>query len=281
MTILSDFHIHPNYSIDGAGTIRQYCDRALEIGIGYICFSTHYDSNPRRVEQDGYWHDNGKRVRMSDRLLEKYLSDIENSRQFFSEFGLTVYKGLEIDYYPGVEKEAERVRTNFPLDFVIGSVHCLDDIGISDKNEALGYFQRKTLDQMIDDTISLQIQAAECRLFDAIGHLDYYVRYGREHYGDDIDRVEPERFDPLFKTLLKNNGAIEINTSPYRYGFNGFHPAERIIERAISQGVTISSVGSDSHKPVNLGLGINDAFAFLERHNITPLFPRINEKAAS
>jgi histidinol-phosphatase (PHP family) len=280
MTILSDFHIHPSYSIDGAGTIRQYCDRAIELGIRHICFTTHYDSNPSRVEQDGYWHDNGARVRMSDSLLEKYLSEIEKAQVFFAEFGLSIYKGLEIDYFPGVEKEAERVKANFPLDFVIGSVHCLEDVGISDKNEAPAYFNHKTLDQMIDDTIALQIGAAECRLFDTIAHLDYYVRYSRQYYGDSIDLVEPARFDPLFKVLLRNNVGIEINTSPYRYGKSGFHPAERILERAISQGVVISSVGSDSHKPANLGLGIADAFAFLERHNIAPLFPRINEKTA-
>ena len=33
MSIISDFHVHPDYSIDAAGTVRQYCDRALEIGL--------------------------------------------------------------------------------------------------------------------------------------------------------------------------------------------------------------------------------------------------------
>ena len=276
MTVLSDFHIHPSYSIDGSGTIRQYCDRALELGIRHICFTTHYDSNPRRVEQDAYWRENGERVRMSDSLLEKYLNEIGSAQEFFAEFGLHIYKGLEIDFYPGAEKEAERVRQNFPLDFVIGSVHCLEDIGISDKNEAPSYFNRKTLDQMVDETISLQIQAAECGLFDAIGHLDYYARYARQFYGDSIDSVEPERFDPLFKALKMKNIGIELNTSPFRYGINGFHPAERILERAIAQGVTISSVGSDSHKVRSFALGIDEALAFLDKHNITPTFPRIS-----
>lgn len=281
MTIISDFHIHPYYSLDGTGTIRQYCDRALEIGIRHICFTTHYDSNPKRVEQDGYWRFAGERVRLSDALLEKYLTEIESAREFFLDFGLSVYKGLEIDFFPGAEIEAERLRANFPLDFVIGSVHCLDNIGISDKKEAPEYFSAKTLDQMIDDTINLLIQAAHCGAFDSLGHLDYYVRYGREYYGDEIDRVELERFDPLFKVLSMNEVGIEINTSPYRYGKTGFHPAERILEYALTKGVRIASVGSDSHNPSNLGLGIEDAFAFLKRHNITPLFPRIYEKAAT
>lgn len=273
MTLCADFHVHPDYSIDAKGTIRQYCDRALEIGLRHICFTTHYDTNPKRVEQDGYWKQNGVRVRMNNGLLQQYLDEIEKARGFFSGFGLRVYRGLEIDYFPGVEKEVEHLRANFPLDFVIGSVHCLDDIAISDKNEAPGYFLKKSLSQMADDYFAHLRQAAAFPGFDSLGHLDYYVRYGREYYGDDIDRIEFERFDEVFAILAGKEHGIEVNSSPFRYGIEGFHPTREIIKRAVGSGVKIGSVGSDSHKPEKLSLGLREAYEYLDTLNVKPKFP--------
>jgi histidinol-phosphatase (PHP family) len=273
MNIISDFHVHPNYSIDAQGTIRQYCDRALQIGIKHLCFTTHYDSNPRRVEQDGYWRYKAERVRFDDKLVGLYFDEIEKAREFFASFGLHIYRGVEMDYFPGVEPEAERVRTKYDIDFMIGSVHCINDIGISDPKEAPSYFLKKTLSQMADDYFSLLCQAGAFTGFNSLGHLDYYVRYGRNYYGDEIDRIEIERFDEVFDIIRKNDVGIEINTSPYRYGIEGFHPRKDVIERAIISGVKLGSVGSDSHKPLMLGLGINDAFAYLDALCLIPANP--------
>jgi histidinol-phosphatase (PHP family) len=275
MRALSDFHIHPNYSLDAEGTIRQYCDRALEIGMKHICFTTHYDPNPKRIEQDGYWRFRGERVRFTDELVGIYFDEIEKAKEYFSQLGLGIYRGLEIDYFPGVENEAERIRNKFGLDFAIGSVHCIDDIGISDPREAPTYFLKKDLSQMADDYFSLLCQAAECKAFDSLGHLDYYVRYGRKYYGDAIDHIELERFDDVFGMLKKSGVGIEVNTSPYRYGAEKFHPRREIIERAIAAGVRINSIGSDSHKPSMLSLGAKDAHAYLESKNIKLTFPKV------
>ncbi len=274
MSIPSDFHVHPDYSIDAAGTVRQYCDRALEIGLESICFTTHYDSNPRRMEADGYWRRNGKRVRFDDDLVGQYIGDIDRASDFYRQFGLMIFRGLEIDYFPGVEEEAQRVRDKFGLDFVIGSVHCLDDIAISDKNEAPAYFLRKTLSQMIEDYFGLLRRAADVPAFDCLGHLDYYIRYGQPFYGDDIFRVEIEHFDPVFEILKKNGRGIEVNTSQYRFGIRKFHPEKRIIERAVAAGVPIVSVGSDTHRSVNLSAGIPEAYELLRALGIRPIFPK-------
>lgn len=274
MKALADFHIHPNYSIDASGTIRQYCDRALEIGLYSICFTTHYDANPRRVEQDGYWKYKDRRTRMSDELLESYLKEIERAQAYFRPFGLHVYRGIEMDYFPGVESEAERIRGLFDFDFIIGSAHCLDDIAISDKREAPTYFAHKSLSRMADDYFALLQEAASYPGFDSLGHLDYYVRYGREYYGDDIDRIELERFLPALDALKRRDAGIEINTSQYKRGLQAFHPRKEILELAIRSGVRIASVGSDSHRPEQLGIGLKEAYSFLETMNVEPVFPR-------
>jgi len=270
---LSDFHVHPDYSIDAVGSVKQYCEKALELGIEAICFTTHYDYNPALDKDSGYWKPGGKKVRLTDKIVAAYLEEIDAARAKFKESGPVVYAGIEIDYTPGSEKEADRLRSLFSFDFVLGSVHNVDGYDISENDRAEEYFTRRTMDQAADDYIALLEQAAQCRFFDALGHLDYFVRYCRKYYGESLDNIELGKYDPLFEILKRNNIGIEINTSPYKRGEVGFHPSVKILERAIESGVTISSVGSDCHSPEQLGLGINEAYKFLRSKNIQPLYP--------
>lgn len=273
MNNLADFHVHPDYSIDAEGDIASFCRQAINVGLDAICFTTHYDSNPRRVEQDGYWNRNGKRERISDSLVAEYVAAVQTARDTFGDRGLDVYCGLEVDYYPDVEREVERLRSIFPLDFVMGSLHCLSDVAISDRKEAPAYFGKITVDQMADEYFSLLLMAASCPDFDCLGHLDYYVRFGWQYYARDMNRIRIERFDPVFNRLLATGIGIEVNTSPFRRGEEEFHPSREILNRAIDSGVHIVSVGSDSHKPADLGKGVTEAYSFLRGRKVDPKLP--------
>lgn len=271
--MLSDFHIHPDFSIDAVGSVEEYCRRALKLGLGAICFTTHYDYNPLKDKSSGYWIYHGSQVELTDEIVEVYLEEIEKVRDKFKENGLAVYRGIEIDYTPGSEREAVRLRSKFQFDFVIGSVHILNGYAISENDEAEEYFSRRSIEQMTGEYFPLLESAARCESFDSLGHIDYYARYARRFYGDEIERLDLKRYDPVFGILKSNGTGIEINTSPYKRGEAGFHPSRRILEYAIENGVKISSIGSDSHRPDHLGMGIKEAYEFMKSRNITPEFP--------
>ncbi len=204
MSRLSDFHVHPNYSIDATGSIIEYCDRALELGLEAICFTSHYDSNPARQSIDGWWIENGDRIRMSDELMSRYIHAILDASSKYAKHGLRVFCGLEVDYFKGVESEVERLKSKFPLDFLMGSVHCLKNISISDKNEAPPYFAKYSPSEMADDYFDLLYEISRCRLFDSIGHIDYYIRYAPDYYGERVSEISLQRYDRVFESLVKN-----------------------------------------------------------------------------
>jgi histidinol-phosphatase (PHP family) len=271
---LSDFHIHPDFSTDAVGSVEQFCEKAL------ICFTTHYDYNPALDKNSGHWRYKGEKVKLTDNIVAAYLDEIETAKTKFVKTGLAVvktglavYAGIEIDYTPGSEKEAERLRSLFSFDFVLGSIHCVNGYIISEEDQADEYFTGRSADQAADGYIALLKQAGECRFFDALGHLDYFIRYGRKYYGNLIDNIQIDKYDSLFENLKRNNIGIEINTSPYKRGETGFHPSEKILERAIDSGVIISSIGSDCHSPDQLGMGVNEAFGFLKSRNMNPRYP--------
>jgi len=59
----TDYHVHPDYSIDASPVkIREYCQKALELGLAEICFTTHIELDPVRREKDNFVNLNGEKV---------------------------------------------------------------------------------------------------------------------------------------------------------------------------------------------------------------------------
>jgi len=274
MTRYSDFHIHPDFSIDAIGTIMEYCERALELGLYSICFTTHYDTNPNRLHLDDSWKIDGKRIPNADWMIKRYIREIEDARNHYQTKGLKVFCGLEIDYCPDVHKEVMRINSLFNFDFLIGAVHCVQDLALSEPDEAKDYFKGNSADDMVIAYIELLKLAAESKLFSCIAHLDYYARYMKQSLGYEY-KIPEIQFMPVFAALNQNDVGIEINTSPYKRGIADFHPSRPLLDAAIRAGVKIASIGSDAHRPDRLGRGVPEAYKFISTLGISPVFPRI------
>lgn len=258
-----DLHVHPDYSIDARSTIREYCLQALRINLSTIGFTTHYDVNPERVGKDAYISIGGKWSVPDDASLEIYLNDIEKSRQEFPE--LNILAGLEIDYFPGIEDEAYRLTRKFELDYLIGSVHCLEGLAISESKDAKIYFGSHTPAQMADSYFGLLYECVNSGVFKVIGHADYYTRFSPQYYGEQSYDLYRGRLERIGKAASKNGTGFEINTLPIRKGGH-FHPRLDFLKDLISFGAKINSIGSDSHHFSDLGSGIVEALRTLELH---------------
>lgn len=139
----ADYHVHPDYSLDATGTIDQYCQKAIELGLREICFTTHYDSDPFRKDEDPFMRVDGEIVPLTEGNVRKYIEDVRKADKKYSPCGLSVRVGLEVDYAPHIEEELRLNLASFELDYLLGAVHCLDHIAISASNEAERYFKKK------------------------------------------------------------------------------------------------------------------------------------------
>jgi histidinol-phosphatase (PHP family) len=256
----SDWHVHPDYSLDAAGTIDQYCRRALELGLEEICFTTHYDSDPFRKEEDPFMRIGGKLIPLCEENVQIYINEVGDAKRKYSHSGLKVKVGLEVDYAPHIEEELKRSLPSFNLDYVLGAVHCLNHIAISASNEAERYFGKKSMEEMIEEYYNILKQAVTSDLFDAIAHLDIYKKYGLGFYGDDILTSHRGLVEPVLEAMVKHNVGMEINTGVLRKGHREFCPGKEILKTAIQMGVKITAFGSDAHKIEDLGMGIEEAY---------------------
>jgi histidinol-phosphatase (PHP family) len=261
----ADYHIHPDYSKDASGSIDDYCRRALELELSEICFTTHYDRDPFRKEIDPFMQVDGQVVPVSKEVVKRYIEDIRQANNKYQIQGLIVKAGLEVDYAPHYESILRKELLDYDLDYTLGSIHCVDHIAITSSEEAPGCFEHRSMESLVTQYYDFVRRAVESGLFDVIAHLDIYKKYGWGFYGKGILTAHRGLVEPILGIMAKNNVGLEINTGVLRRGHNQTSPGLEIIEMALSRGVEITAIGSDAHKVEQLGQGIGNCFAALEK----------------
>jgi len=260
----ADYHVHPGYSKDASGSIREYSERAVEIGLEEICFTPHLDIDPERAQLDDWIRVGGKVVSMRSNWLTLYLNEVEELRDEFESKGLRLRIGIEIDYAPDIEDELKEIIYQHPFDYVLGAVHCLDHIAISSGAESALYFRGKSLDEVLIHYFSSLSQAVSSGLFDCIAHFDGYRKYGLHHFGAEILSPPRDLVEPVLRLMMVEEVGLEINTSAFRHGQEEPYPGKVILTWAKEIGVPVLACGSDCHSVKDLGEKLDEAQRILK-----------------
>ncbi|MBD3258207.1 histidinol-phosphatase HisJ family protein [candidate division GN15 bacterium] len=251
---LADYHVHCDYSIDAVGSIDEYCEAAVRKGLVEICFTTHYDSNPDAGGRAEFIRVNGEKLPTSIEHLKPYVDDVMEARDKYFPYGLVVKLGLEFGWYPGCEKEADRVRNAFEFEHFLCGIHELENICFCCRDNFEKCFDRYSVEQMVAKYADNVVAASDTRLFTAIAHLDYVRKYGVGYYGEQLDEViRREAEARIFPALIKNGTPLEVNTSGMRRGLKEYFPSVSLVNAARRAGVNVYFLGSDAHEPQHVG----------------------------
>ncbi len=268
--IITDYHVHPSYSIDAYPVkMRDYCCRAIELGLAEICFTTHLECDPVRKEMDNFVMLRGDKHPVEDQeWLDYYFEDIEKVREEFRPDGLEIRAGLEVGFDLGQEKIIENYLKNYNFDFVLGAIHCLEHIAISSMQESPHYFAGREITEVRDSYFRTVDSAVDTGFFHCLAHLDLYLRYGIKYFGPDIFYIHRGIIEPILEKMASRGIGLEINTSSRRRGLETFHPSEEIISLAAQAGVKIFTTGSDAHCLEDLGSCIREAQDVLDKYGL-------------
>lgn len=240
--VLIDLHVHSTFSGDGESSVEDYCKKAREVGVSEIGFSEHWDFNP---DDPGY----GKYD------YAKALSGFMCARKCINN--PKIIFGAEIGYNREYENEIRKSLKGKEFDYIIGSVHIIGNEIISRKIN--NHFEDKTEDEAYLPYFAELKNAAESGLFNIIGHFDLIKRYGVSYFG----RFKPEKYDSeiteILELMVKNNIALEINSSGLRQLPKEAYPSLETIKLYRKLGGELVTVGSDSHSKDSLGAGIKEA----------------------
>lgn len=254
-----DYHIHTSHSPDAEGTILEYCDQALKLGLKEICFTNHAEMDP--VRPDNILRFDGREEPLTNLALKRLQKEIAAARDTYASKGLTVKSGIEIGYFSGMEKRLAEMIAGIEYDFLMGSIHCLNHACIDSSREYKRYFSEHAARDLLDEYYTEILKLAESRLFDALGHIDVYKKYGIKFYGPDIDYLPKDLLAAIFDALRRNEISLEINAAGLRR-IDQFYPSRKIMELARDRNVERLTVGSDCHKVEDLGKGVKEAIEY-------------------
>lgn len=241
MAYKTDYHIHTTFS-DGKAVPEDYIPAALEAGLSEIGFSEHLNLfNP-----DLTWcMDPARAVEYT-----RYIDDLKKTHK-----GVMIRKGLEVDYFPGREKEIAAFLNELDLDYRIGSVHYQGE-----KTVDLGpeFYEGKNVDLLWEAYFDTVIAAVNSGLFDIIGHCDL-IRIFR--YLPSYDPTPLYR--KLAREMKKNNITFEINTNGRNKPLREFYPDPKFLHVFKNEEVPVC-VNSDAHMPSRVGQFFDEAYSLLK-----------------
>jgi len=248
-----DYHVHSNYTDDAEGSIEDYCRSAAEKNIEEICFTNHFIAK-----------DILPQIRFKVEKIPDYIKDVESNRK---RFNLTIKAGLEVDYWRSEHKAIEDILDRYPFDFILGSVHFIDDHVISGyKEDAAKFFRNKSMLEIYRAYFMRVIEIVESGLFDVLAHPDYIRKNVIMCFGQELPFEKYREYaEKAVEALVDNNTGIEINTSGYFHGINDFYPSLEFLKLCIERGVKTITIGSDAHTPSKVGDRFEEAVERLKR----------------
>lgn len=244
----SDSHMHSEHSFDGNDSVVMLCEQAIKLGLYSIAITDHCECNE-------YFTNN---VRKS---IEASIISSGKARASYRE-KIKVYTGIELGQPNQNKLAADDVLSLCDYDFVIGSLHNL-------KNEKDFYFLEYNDDNVNDILEKYFTQLYELAVdnrFDTLAHITYPLRY---IFGNIQNEIKIDRYrsmiDETLKTLVKNDKALEINTSGLRQRIGRTLPGEEIIMRFKELGGKFITIGSDAHRWGDVGSGIEVGYELAQK----------------
>ena len=154
-----DLHNHTTLCNHANGTVEQYVQRAIELGIDHYRFSDHAPMN----------FDPKYRMDISQKALyEKWVLDAKEKYKN----QIKILLAYEVDYLEGYILDEI---INSKVDYLIGSVHFLknkNDMWGFDNPEFIGVYESKDIDTIWLEYFDAIKSMAKTQLFDIVGHFD-------------------------------------------------------------------------------------------------------------
>lgn len=243
-----DTHVHTSFSSDSKMNLKEAINKGKSVGYG-IYSTDHLDLD--------YPDENKFHLDVKSYVGEYYPKRKEN-----------FYLGLEMGLSEASYNENTEIAENFKkLDYIIGSIHAVNGLDIYAELFAFEKDKKKIYESYLSD-MHKNLKLYDC--IHSLGHIDYICRYAPfedkelnyNEYGDYIDSI--------LKTLIHKEMALEINTKRLAQP-KAFESLGIICKRYKDLGGKYVTVGSDAHKPEEIGLNFDKAKSIIAENSFKPV----------
>lgn len=233
-----DLHNHTTRCNHAEGTVDEYIQRAIELGIDIYGFSEHAPMD----------FDENYRLKFDE--MDAYVSDILHAKERYKN-DIDILLGYEVDWLQG--HMDERV-LHADVDYLIGSVHFIDKWGF-DNPEFIGGWKNKDIDEIWQAYFDATEAMAKSGKFDIVGHLDL-IKVFKFMPKQEITSLAKN----ALQAIKKSNMVMEINTAGLRKPVGEMYPSRALLEVAYALNIPIT-FSSDAHAVEQIGAGYDLATA--------------------
>jgi len=238
----SNFHMHSRYC-DGKGEMQEYISEAKRKRALSIGFSSHAP-----IPFPCKWC-------MKAEALDTYLHEIDSLRSHNP--GIEIYKGLEVDYIPGVISPA---LFRDQLDYTIGSIHFVEKFPDGTPWEIDGLHTvfidglKNIFKGEICDAIHRYFELTREMIDQGcptiIGHLDKIkIQNPEDKFFSENDSWYQLEIEKTIDMIAGTGAIVEVNTRGiYRKKSSTTYPSPWILQHLYDKKVPIT-LSSDAHHP--------------------------------
>jgi histidinol-phosphatase (PHP family) len=263
--MLTNHHTHSLYS-DGSSQPEEYIIEAIAKGFDILGFTEH---SPLPFKNTFSFQKENKEeyIALMNTLKEKYSTQI------------AVYSGMEMDYIPGMSENFSKVKSEYKLDYLIGSVHLVrpdntDELWFTDGPDYRTYDEG--LNQLFDGDIKkavttyyLQLnEMIELQQMDIIGHFDKIKMHNRDRFFREDEYWYKSLVNETLQLIQDRDIIVEVNTRGiYKQRSETTYPGLDILKQIKKLRIPVM-VNSDAHKPKELDGEFRYGFSLLEEAGI-------------
>jgi histidinol-phosphatase (PHP family) len=225
--VLYESHSHTPLCKHAVGDPAEYAAVAEQRGLKGIIITCHAPL------PDGLGIDH----RMAPEDFGRYVDLVAAAREAFAG-RVDVRLGLESDYFPGIERWAEKLHARAPLHHVLGSVHM-----------QVTHYRAK---YFTGDFLAYQrtyfehlAESAETGLFDTLAHPDLVKNEAPREW--DFGRILPD-IQRALDRIARTGVAMELNTSGLNKALPEMNPGPRMLALIRERGIPVV-IGADAHRP--------------------------------
>ncbi len=255
----ADYHVHTEFSDDSDYLMEQVVKDAIAMKLDEICFTDHVDYG---IKND--WGD-GENIRYREGIPGEpenmpilnvdyplYYNAYQNMRKMYGD-KISLKLGMEFGMQAHTIEKYENLFKRYPFDFIILSVHEIEDKEFWTQDFQRGKSQEEYNMRYYKELLYL---VENYHNYSILGHMDLIVRYDEKGIYP-FEKLKPI-ITEILKTVINDGKGIEINTSSHRYGLKDLTPSKDILKLYKELGGEIITIGSDSHKKEHLGAYIDE-----------------------
>jgi histidinol-phosphatase (PHP family) len=240
--VIVDYHLHlraPDESVDhSVESVERYVEKAAERGIDEIGFTEHvyYFRQTEHIWDVPYQQDRC----VYD--LDPYVAAIVEARHR----GHPVKLGLEVDWAPRRAEELADALAPYPWDYLLGSIHFVDGLGIDAKPALVDEVGAETAWERYFAELA---DAAASALFDSLAHPDLVKIFGIRL---------PDPMSLYTEVTAHNRVCLEVSSAGLHKPVGELYPDYELLHMARAAGLRIT-LASDAHVPQNVGRDLDRA----------------------